>query len=420
MAGTKQAMDKEALKLTKKCKWRLFVSNGFRADGKQNRATKVIGPCSTAQADKELQKFYLEFTKKPPNSSSRITFSEFVDIWLERHVKLLSPNTLHSHQGHIDARIKPYFGHMRLNKITSEHLITFFDDLKTNGDRLDGREGKINPGCVFDYYRVTRAVFNKAVEWGYISASPCDGIPKDKKPKPNYKVKPILEEEELAILLTKLFELKENYTNMKNQLFFYLSLIDGCRSGEHIALTWQDINFQAKKITISKDVYEEAGHTYIKNSTKGGAERIVYCDDLCIELLKKFKLLQEAYFKRNGCSNPHNFIFVKRMRADDGRVIGEPAGRSAFYHWITAFLKKNGLPHVDVHTFRRMAASYSVNNQVPLTTVQQMLGHKSLSTTMIYLRSLLNNRLDGVNTLSNTYQQLMSDTSSGSNLEGNK
>ena len=54
-----------------------------------------------------------------------------------------------------------------------------------------------------------------------------------------------------------------------------------------------------------------------------------------------------------------------------------------------------------------MAASYSVNNQVPLTTVQTMLGHKSLSTTMIYLRTLNNSRKESVEALSNTYKQLM-------------
>jgi integrase len=74
---------------------------------------------------------------------------------------------------------------------------------------------------------------------------------------------------------------------------------------------------------------------------------------------------------------------------------------------MRSFLKKNGLPSIDVHGFRRMAASYSVSNQVPLTTVQTMLGHKSLSTTMIYLRTLNNSRKEGVEALSNTYQQLM-------------
>lgn len=413
MAGTKQALDKEALKLTKKCKWRLFVSNGFRADGKPNRATKTIGPCSAAQADKELQQFYLEFSRKPPLQSNKITFAKFIPIWTERHEKNLSPNTRSSGgRSAIESRLIPYFGSIRLSKLTADHIIDYFDKLRLDKERLDGHEGELSPGTIFDIYKQLRAILNKAVEWGYLNSNPCNDIPKDKRPKAIYRVKPILEDVELSKFLSILFSLKETATNVKYMLFFYLSLIDGCRSGEHLALTWDDINFTTKKLSISKDVYEIGGHTYIKNSTKNGEARIVYCDELCIELLQKHKVHQEAFLKKKGLTNPHNFIFIKRLCEGDGKVVVEPSGRSAVYHWLTAFLKRHGLPHIDVHTFRRMAASYSVNNQVALTTVQQMLGHKSLSTTMLYLRSLTTNRVDSVQTLSAAYQELMNDSSS--------
>ena len=87
--------------------------------------------------------------------------------------------------------------------------------------------------------------------------------------------------------------------------------------------------------------------------------------------------------------------------------------RQCFYRFMNHFLKKNGLPHIDVHGFRRMAASYSVTNQVPLTAIQTMLGHKSLSTTMIYLRTLEKSRKEGVAALSNTYQQFIGKENSG-------
>lgn len=411
MAGYKQPLDKVALEATKKCKWRLFVHNGFRADGKPNRATKTVGPCSSAQADRELQKFYLEFSRKPPVQSSRVTFEAFVDIWRDRHEKHMSPNTRSSGgRSAVNTRLIPYFGAIRLSKITADHIIEYFDNLRADRERLDGREGELSNGTIFDIYKQFRSIMNKAVEWGYISSNPCNDIPRDKRPKAIYKVKPIFEDSELSKFLTVLFGLKETATNIKNMLFFYLSLIDGCRSGEHIALTWNDINFSTKKLSISKDVYEIDGHTYIKNSTKNGESRIVYCDDLCIELFQKHQKLQEEYLKKKGYSNPGNFIFIKRITVDDS-PIAEPAGRSSFYHWLTAFLKRNNLPHIDVHTFRRMAASYSVNNLVPLTTVQQMLGHKSLSTTMIYLRSLTSNRVGGVQTLSDAYQHLINPAS---------
>ncbi|MBQ7884225.1 MAG: site-specific integrase [Phascolarctobacterium sp.] len=406
MPGSKIPLDREAANAKRDCKWRLSVSNKFRPDGKPNRATKTIGPCSEAQAEKELQKFYVAFQNQSPSSGKKITFANFVEVWKVEHVAGLSPNTKQGHLSCADTRLLPYFGRMRLAKIKAETIIDFINDMKLNGERLDGKAGSITPGSIYDFYKILRSIFNKAVEWGYLSVSPCDSIPKDKRPKANYTAKPILEEVELGKLLTELFKLKPTLTNVKNQLFFYLSLIDGCRSGEHLALTWDDINFTGKKITISKNIYAEGSKTLTRNTTKGGTSRIVYCDDLCIELLKKHKAYQNEYLKKNGLSNPNKYVFLKRKRTGDDMVVELPS-RSSFNHWMTKFLKKLDLPHIDVHSFRRMTASYCQDNQVPLTVIQQMLGHKNPNTTMIYLRSLSNAKLKGVEALSNTYQQLI-------------
>ncbi len=407
MPGHKKPLDPDLLANTGKCKWRLYVSNKFRADGKPNRISQTIGPCSEAQADKKLQELYLEFTKKPPQNANRIRFNQFAEIWLERRRNAISPNTFSGYRNALDSRLIPYFGHIRLNKISADIITDYLNDLKADGERLDNHSGDIAPATIFWYFRILRTMFNKAKEWNYITHNPIDDIPKDKRPRPNYKVKPILEDHQLGILLQKLFELKENGTNVKNQLFFYLALITGARSGELIALTWNDINFDNMQITISKDIYTEHNQTRIQNRTKGMETRTVYCDDFCIGLLRKHKTYQTEWLHSRKIENPNQFIFLKRTVKKSRQPEAELPSRSSFHHFMRSFLKKNGLPSIDVHGFRRMAASYSVNNQVPLTTVQTMLGHKSLSTTMIYLRTLNASRKEGVEALSNTYQQLM-------------
>ena len=407
MPGYKKPLDPDLLANTGKCKWRLYVSNKFRADGKPNRISQTIGPCSEAQAEKKLQELYLEFTKKPPQNANRIRFNQFAEIWLERRRNAISPNTFSGYRNALDSRLIPYFGHIRLNKISADIITDYLNDLKADGERLDNHSGDIAPATIFWYFRILRTMFNKAKEWNYITHNPIDDIPKDKRPRPNYKVKPILEDHQLGILLQKLFELKENVTNVKNQLFFYLALITGARSGELIALTWNDINFDTMQITISKDIYTEHNQTRIQNRTKGMETRTVYCDAFCIGLLRKHKTYQTEWLHSRKIENPNQFIFLKRTVKKSRQPEAELPSRSSFHHFMRSFLKKNGLPSIDVHGFRRMAASYSVNNQVPLTTVQTMLGHKSLSTTMIYLRTLNASRKEGVEALSNTYQQLM-------------
>ncbi len=407
MPGHKKALDSEELKATGKCKWRLYVSNKFRADGKPNRISKTVGPCSEAQADKKLQELYLEFTKKAPQNANRIRFTQFADIWLKKHSKTLSPNTHEGNTCAIETRLRPYFGHIRLSKISAEIIMDYINELRTYGERLDGHSGSIAPATIYGLYKILRAMLNKAKEWNYITHNPIDDIPKDKRPKPNYKVKPILEDDQLGTLLQKLFDLKENGTNVKNQLFFYLALITGARSGELLALTWNDVDYANKKITISKDVYRDKNKTRVQNRTKGMETRTVYCDDFCMELLRKHKAYQTEWLHNRNMDNPNLYIFTKRTAKKNRQLEAELPSRSSFHHFMRSFLKKNGLPSIDVHGFRRMAASYSVNNQVPLTTVQTMLGHKSLSTTMIYLRTLNTSRKEGVEALSSTYQKLM-------------
>ena len=272
----------------------------------------TIGPCSEALAEKKLQELYLEFTKKAPQNINRIRFSEFADIWLNRHSKTLSPNTHAGNTNAIDIRLKPYFGHIRLNKISADIIMDYLEEMKTFGERLDGRSGKIAPATIFGLYKILRAMLNKAKEWNYITHNPIDDIPRDKRPKPNYKVKPILEDNQLSILLQKLFDMKENGMAVKNQLFFYLALITGARTGELLALTWNDIDYANKRITISKDVYKDKKKTLIQNRTKGIEARTVYFDDFCLELLKKHKAFQTEWLRERKMDNPNLYIFTKR------------------------------------------------------------------------------------------------------------
>ncbi len=165
MPGHKKPLDPDLLANTGKCKWRLYVSNKFRADGKPNRISQTIGPCSEAQADKKLQELYLEFTKKPPQNANRIRFNQFAEIWLERRRNAISPNTFSGYRNALDSRLIPYFGHIRLNKISADIITDYLNDLKADGERQDNHSGDIAPATIFWYFRILRTMFNKAKEW---------------------------------------------------------------------------------------------------------------------------------------------------------------------------------------------------------------------------------------------------------------
>lgn len=216
-----------------------------------------------------------------------------------------------------------------------------------------------------------------------------------------------MEYDQLEKFLQKLFSLSENATNTKHQLFLYLSLIDGGRRGEHIALTWDDINWKEKSISITKSIYVDGMSTLTKGTKTIASNRIVYLDDRAMMLLQKHKEFQEKWLIKNGLDNPAKFVFIKRKT----NSVELPSG-SMFWHWLNSFLKKIGLRHIPIHSFRRMAASYALSKNVPLTAVQAMLGHSSISTTNIYLRSLADSKKDCTNVISGIYGDLIQDTQS--------
>ena len=95
-------------------KYRLYVSNGFRADGKPNRATKTVVATSDRAAQRMLNEFEMEFTKKPPRISNKVTFREFARIFDERHLSKLGPNSQDSDRGVLKNRLVPYFGNIKI------------------------------------------------------------------------------------------------------------------------------------------------------------------------------------------------------------------------------------------------------------------------------------------------------------------
>ncbi len=201
--------------------------------------------------------------------------------------------------------------------------------------------------------------------------------------------------------LRNLFDLKDTATNAKHKLFFYLSLIDGGRLGEHIALTWSDIDFEHRKLTISKGAYEENKTTKAK-STKSKKTRVVYFDDIAEDLFKKHKEYQDKWLQKNKLTNPNQYVFLKTRI----KKVEMPT-HSMFWHWLESFLKKNDLMHIGVHGFRRMAATYAAKANVPLTTIQAMLGHADISTTNRYLRYLTKDRIESTQKMSGIFHSMI-------------
>jgi integrase len=315
----------------------------YDADGRRHR--KKIGPQKTlaVMAIKEAQvkraKGELGYLE-----DKRILFKDFANNYV-KHIKVtLSPFTLARCLGIIDKRLVPEFGQFLLPKITRKHI----------EDYMNKRASAVSPATVNREMSRLRHIFSTAVRWRYIRESPCKGIKEFKESSGRIRY---LTPEELDRLLTacdsSCFADNKRNKTVSELLKVYLKPIVllschlGTRRSELINLTWRDIDFKQRHITL--------------DHTKNGERRFLYMNDTVWGILKSLPVSIEGEGKVFAGITPNMVTMAFRRAAN-----------------------RAGLTDVRFHDLRHTFASHLVMNGTNIRTVQTLLGHKDLRMTLRY------------------------------------
>lgn len=142
---------------------------------------------------------------------------------------------------------------------------------------------------------------------------------------------------------------------LRNRLVMELLYATGVRVSELVNIKIKDIDFNNRSIIVIG---------------KGSKERIVFFNSICFDILKKY--LDESKMVRKEefliLNNNGKKITTRSIRLIINKVIKE-----------TSIIK-----HIHPHTIRHTFATHLLNNGCDLLTVQELLGHESISTTGIY------------------------------------
>jgi len=108
---------------------------------------------------------------------------------------------------------------------------------------------------------------------------------------------------------------------------------------------------------------------FIKCFGKGSKERIVPIGSKAIEALKHFLTIR----KKTG----NDFLFINPS--------GKKISRVSVWHILKKYAKTAGITKkISPHTLRHSFATHILERGADLRTIQEMLGHSSISTTQIY------------------------------------
>ena len=206
---------------------------------------------------------------------------------------------------------------------------------------------KAKPRTLNYEIKTLRTIFNFGIRNNQCKANPCQNVP-------------LLKVNESKTPRFLSFEESEHFLSCCDKKFypvFFTFLKTGLRLGELLNLQWVDIDFSRKKLKVQ---YKEFW------SPKSG-ERQIPLNNGMITVLKNLK---------NKKNKKYDFVFSDSDGKKLKRKLRKDLIRIAIKAGIEDFTK--------IHTLRHTFASHLVMNGVDLPTVQKLLGHKDIQTTMIY------------------------------------
>lgn len=374
------------------------------------------------QNQKALELFVTEFEQKVKNgmilAGEKITFGEFVGTWMKDHCAVrLAQKTIEGYQYNLERYILPELAPYKMADIKPYTLTKIYNKLsqrtKKNGEPLSA-------STVQRCRKIVSSIFKTAVKWDVI---PVDVSARSEAPPavPTTGEKAFTIEQATTFLdglekaisceygertrygkdgnvyKIKPYEANVDTASKQMKLFFYLALFCGCRRGEILALTWKDVDFIEKEVTISKNTVALQHGRQTKQPKTPSGNRTISCPDIVIDLLSEWKTEQKetmltlgtAWEGLRGADFDRNFIFITAT----GRQMHPESPTKAFRKTIArinaTLPPDEQLPKITLHGLRHTSATLSIAEGADIVTTSKRLGHSKVSTTLdIYAHAL--------------------------------
>ncbi len=219
--------------------------------GKRKRKSVYAKTLKEARAKlKELQR---QIDAGVDLSGQMPTVAQFLEQWLTQIVALNNaPSTLRSYRDAVNNHITPHVGQHPLDKLTVQHVQAMIATLAQQGrtpQKRTSRRSKNKPAA--EVSTLTRTVeyapsvlkraLNVAIKWGWITRNVAAMAT-----VPNYEPR-----KGKALSVEQAHALLRAVVGHRLAALILLALALGLRRGELLALRWADIDFEARRITVT-------------------------------------------------------------------------------------------------------------------------------------------------------------------------
>ncbi len=311
-----------------------------------NRCTKA-GFKTKAAARQAAAKKREEIENPPPvvETPTDMAFLELINLRLD-YVKAYKSHTYYLEHFYLAKRLVKIWGKMNCKDLTIRMVQAYLI-----------KRGRVSANTANRDLRYLRATFNFGIKQGLITTNPSNGLefmPVERK------LKYIPSKEDVAkVLLAAEPEVQDYLVAIMNTL---------ARVGEINRLTWEDVDFEQRWVVL-RTRKKRGGHLTPR--------KVPMTTRLYEMLLKRHK-------KRDR-GKPWVFWGRHWSRKAGAFVEGPYQHRT---NLMAKLCQRAGVRHFGFHALRHFGASVLDRANVPIGTIQRILGHENRTTTEIYLHSM--------------------------------
>lgn len=380
--------------------YRIVISMGYDGQGSRqvkNLTYSVNQSLTRRQQEKEALRYAMEMEDKikyghEPDTDA-VLFGDFALQWLESVKGSISHGTYVGYEQILKSRILPYFKMYRAAHIRTSDIEAFYRTLADD----------YAPGTIRRYANVLSCIFKAAKRRNIILDVPCRYARKPRQTqtaRDDKNLRYFTPRQTLMFLksLDMIYGKNKKAVPLQYKVFYTLSVFCGFRKGETLALHWEDIDFEAQEISVTKAIGRtERGFDY-KNPKNASSVRKIPCPNQVMSLLEEYREFYEE--QKRG--------FGEKWQGDGSLFIqtgGKRMGPTTAYQYFVKHLERynrwvadcpgeagamgfSALPVIPLHGLRHSCATLLNYLDVNIVDISKYLGHASCSTTMnIYAHS---------------------------------
>jgi integrase len=356
-------------------RWQAYILVEPELGSKGFRRRSMAGFASRKAAEESMQEALRNSRLGKPAIQGNETFESWAKQWLESQPDLAT-TTFQGYEKIIRVHLIPHLGALPLVEISSLTINSLYLKLKKDGNRGKYTSGQpLSSNSLMKIHVVLGAIMDSAVENHKVSINVVRAksvkAPTAKAIRNEQAELRTWKKEELALFLN--WSRNED----KDDLFplWHVFCHTGMRRGEGVALKWDDINWETKKISIRRAT--DSGLKKSLKRTKTGKSRSISVSDATLEALKEHR----AQRAKLGIHLVRADAFVFGTFDGSLRNPGDVGGR-----WSTALRRATkalpDLPAMTIKGLRHTHATILLEAGVHAKVVQERLGHSNYSTTM--------------------------------------